>query len=49
MVVEKIRTMYEKNLTIYEYQLHDIQRNPRYVLQEIKLESAEEKKCFIIS
>ena len=47
--LKKTRTMYERNLTIYENQLHDIQRNPRYVLQEIKLESAEEKKCFIIS
>lgn len=47
--LKKTRIMYERNLTIYENQLHDIQRNPRYVLQEIKLESAEEKKCFIIS
>ena len=47
--LKKTRIMYERNLTIYENQLHDILCNPRYVLQEIKLESAEEKKCFIIS
>ena len=47
--LRKTRIMYERNLTIYENQLHDILCNPRYVLQEIKLESAEEKKCFIIN
>jgi len=41
--------MYDKNLNIYENQLEDIQRNPRYILEEKRVESIEEKKCFIIS
>ena len=47
--LDKTRIMYDKNLNIYENQLEDIQRNPRYVLEEKRVESIEEKKCFIIS
>ena len=47
--LDKTRIMYDKNLNIYENQLEDIQRNPRYVLEEKRVESTKEKKCFIIS
>ena len=46
--LDKTRIMYDKNLNIYENQLEDIQRNPRYILEK-RVESTEEEKCFIIS